>query len=63
VIANRLNRDFMASTPNQKWVDDITGIWIDEGWLYLAALVDIYLRTGVGLTLDGVRDEQLVENA
>lgn len=63
VAPNRLNRDFVATAPNQKWVGDITGIWTEEGWLYLSALVDIYSRTVVGWAMDAVRDEQLVENA
>src|SRR5690349_11558638 len=36
VAPNRLNRDFTATAPNQKWVGDITGIWTEEGWLYLS---------------------------
>lgn len=63
VAPNRLNRDFTATAPNQKWVGDITGIWTEEGWLYLSALVDIYSRAVVGWAMDGIRDEQLVENA
>ena len=53
VAPNRLNRDFTATEPNQKWVGDITGIWTDEGWLYLAALVDIYSRRLVHCDLHG----------
>jgi len=63
VAPNRLDRDFTASAPNHKWVGDITGIWTEEGWLYLAALVDIYSRAVVGWATPAVRDEQLVENA
>jgi len=63
VAPNRLNRDFTATAPNQKWVGDITGIWTEEGWWYLAALVDVYSRSVVGWAMDDVRDEQLVENA
>ena len=63
VAPNRLNRDFTTTAPNLKWVGDITGVWTDEGWLYLAALVDIYSRAVVGWAMDAARDEQLVENA
>lgn len=63
VAPNRLNRDFTATAANQKWVGDITGVWTEEGWLYLSALVDVYSRTVVGWAMDAVRDEQLVENA
>jgi transposase InsO family protein len=63
VAPNRLDRDFTANAPNQKWVGDITGVWTAEGWLYLAALVDMYSRSVVGWSMDDVRDEPLVENA
>jgi putative transposase len=63
VAPNRLNRDFTATAVDQKWVGDITGVWTDEGWLYLAALVDVYSRKVVGWAMSGIRDEQLVENA
>lgn len=48
VAPNLLNRDFTADAPNTKWVADITGIETREGWLYLAAIVDIYSRFVVG---------------
>jgi len=41
VAPNILDRDFTADAPNTKWVSDITGIETGEGWLYLAAIVDI----------------------
>ena len=44
VAPNVLKRDFTADAPNTKWVADITGIGTAEGWLYLAAIVDIYSR-------------------
>ncbi len=40
VPPNLLQRDFSASGLKQKWVGDMVGIWTDEGWLYLAALLD-----------------------
>jgi transposase InsO family protein len=48
IAANLLNRDFEASRPNEKWVTDITYIWTAEGWLYLAAVMDLYSRRIVG---------------
>jgi putative transposase len=63
VAANRLKQDFRATAPNQKWVGDIVGIWTDEGWLYLAALLDTYSRTIVGWAMSQFRDEPLVETA
>jgi transposase InsO family protein len=60
VAPNLLNRDFSATAPNQKWVGDILGLWTDEGWLYLAALLDTYSRRIVGLAMSAHRDEALV---
>ena len=48
VAPNRLKRDFTAERPNQKWAADITYIPTLEGWLYLAAVLDLYSRRIVG---------------
>lgn len=48
VAPNLLKQDFLATTPNQKWVGDITYLWTDEGWLYLATVLDLYSRRVVG---------------
>lgn len=45
---NLLKRDFAAKRPNQKWLTDITYIPTQEGWLYLAAVLDLYSRRIVG---------------
>ena len=63
VAPNLLKRDFSAVAPNEKWVGDIVGIWTDEGWLYLAALLDTYSRFIVGWAMSVYRDEALVEAA
>jgi transposase InsO family protein len=63
VAPNLLARDFSADAPNQKWVGDILGIWTDEGWLYVAALLDTFSRRVVGLAMRAFRDEPLVEAA
>jgi transposase InsO family protein len=63
VAPNLLKRDFSANAPNEKWVGDIVGIWTDEGWLYLAALLDTYSRFIVGWAMSVYRDEALVEAA
>ena len=63
VAPNKLDRDFTALAANKKWVGDITGVWTDEGWLYLAALVDLYSRKVVGWAMSELRDERLVEDA
>jgi putative transposase len=48
VAPNLLMQDFSATAPNQKWVGDITYLWTDEGWLYLATMIDLYSRRVVG---------------
>ena len=63
VAPNLLKRDFSADAPNEKWVGDILGIWSDEGWLYLAALLDTYSRFIVGWAMSVYRDEGLVTDA
>jgi len=63
VAPNLLNRDFTADAPNTTWVADITGIQTREGWLYLAAIVDIFSRLVVGWAMGKERDEYLVTKA
>jgi len=41
---DHVRRDFSASGPNRLWVTDITYIYTKEGWLYLAAIMDVYSR-------------------
>lgn len=48
VAANLLQQDFSALRANQKWVCDITYLWTEEGWLYLATVLDLYSRLIVG---------------
>jgi transposase InsO family protein len=48
VAPNLLEQDFSAGRPGQKWVSDITYIWTDEGWLYLAAVLELYSRRVIG---------------
>jgi putative transposase len=48
VAPNVLQRDFKADRPNQKWLTDITYIRTQEGWLYLAVVLDLYARRIVG---------------
>jgi transposase InsO family protein len=60
---NLLNQDFQASRPNEKWVGDITYIDTAEGWLYLAAILDLYSRRVVGWAMEDRMDSSLVEKA
>ena len=63
VAANQLNRNFTASAPNKVWVTDITYIWTREGWLYLAAILDLFSRRVVGWSMDSSIDRTLALDA
>ena len=60
---NLLAQDFTASRPNEKWVADITYIDTAEGWLYLAAVLDLYARPIVGWSMADHLRAELVEDA
>jgi transposase InsO family protein len=51
VADNVLDRDFGATLPNQKWAADITYVPTDEGWLYLAGVIDLCSRKVVGWSM------------
>jgi len=63
VAPNVLNRQFEAQRPNQKWVSDITYIPTQNGWLYLAAILDLFSRKIVGWAMSACCDATLVQNA
>ena len=48
IAPNLLKRDFKASRPNERWLTDITYISTEEGWLYLAVVLDMFSRRIVG---------------
>jgi len=60
---NRLNQDFSASAPDQKWVVDFTYIETGEGWLYLAVVLDLFSRRVIGWAMSTLMDSHLVEQA
>lgn len=60
VVANVLNQAFTATAPNQKWVGDITYIATRQGWLYLAAVLDLFSRRIVGWAMADRIDSALV---
>ena len=58
VATNVIDRNFEALAPNEKWLADITYIFTAEGWLYLAAVLDLYSRKIVGWAMrDHMRTE------
>ncbi len=48
VAENTLNRAFVVNGPNRVWAGDITYLWTEEGWLYLAVVLDLYSRAVIG---------------
>lgn len=48
VAKNVLERNFSPEKPNQVWAGDITYLWTQEGWMYLAVFIDLYSRRVVG---------------
>ena len=63
IAANVLDRQFAAEAPNQKWVADFTYIWTVEGWLYVAAVIDLFSRRVVGWSMKADMTAQLVTDA
>lgn len=60
IFPNLLQREFTATAKNQKLVSDTTYIWTEEGWLYLAAIMDLYGRKIVGMAISDHNDQALV---
>jgi putative transposase len=63
VAPNRLNRNFEADRPDRKWLADITYIPTREGWLYLAANLDLFSKRIVGWSMAGRMTKKLVLDA
>ena len=63
VWPNVLNRNFVISRPNAVWVSDITYVWTFEGWLYVAAILDLFSRGIVGLAMDKTIADTLTTRA
>ena len=59
VAPNLLQRDFTASAPNKKWLADITYVPTDEGWLYVALVLDLCGRKLVGWAMSDTMPEEL----
>ena len=63
IAPNVLDRAFTATAPNQKWVADFTYIWTREGWLYVAAVLDLFSRRVVGWSMQPAMTSALVTDA
>lgn len=60
---NALDRQFAADQPNRKWIADFTYVWTGEGWLYVAAVIDLFSRRVVGWSMKADMTAQLVIDA
>lgn len=63
VAPNLLQRNFVTRKPNAVWVTDITYLWTNEGWLYLAVIIDLYSRKVVGWSMGERMTSRLVCDA
>jgi putative transposase len=63
IAPNVLDRSFEAAAPNRKWIADFTYIWTAEGWLYVAAVIDLYSRRVVGWSMSATMTAQFVTDA
>ena len=63
VFENVLNRQFVTNGPDQAYVGDITYIWTQEGWLYLAVVIDLFSRKVVGWSMSSRMKASLVCDA
>jgi putative transposase len=59
VTPNRLQRCFSAESPNQIWVADVTSVWTQQGWLHVAAVMDLYARRIVGWASGKTNNDRL----
>jgi putative transposase len=63
VSPNLLERRFTVEAPNRVWAGDITYVWTEEGWLYLAIVIDLFSRQVVGFAMSERMTRQLVVDA
>ena len=63
VAPNHLKRNFSQTAPNEVWCGDVTYIWAEDQWLYLAAVMDLYSRKFVGWACSDSPDPELTAKA
>ena len=63
VADNLLKRNFTPTEPNQVWTADITYLWTEEGWLYLAIVLDLFNREVVGWSIQPRMTADIVADA
>ena len=60
---NQLKQHFVATCPNQIWLADLTYVPTDEGWLYLATVMDLFSRRIVGWAMAAHMTDELTQQA
>ena len=63
VVGNILDRRFTAESPNERWTTDITYIWVNDKFMYLAVVMDLFSRKIIGWSLDDSMTEVLISDA
>lgn len=63
IYENILSREFSAKQPNQRWVSDLTYIHTNEGWLYLAVIMDLFSRKIIGWSMSHRMKDTIVIDA
>lgn len=63
VYENKLERQFNVNQPNQAWVSDITYVATQEGWLYLAVVIDLFSRKIIGWAMSSRMQAVLISDA
>ena len=63
IAANTLDRQFAPSAPNRVWAGDITYVWTDAGWLYLAVVLDLFSRAVIGWAMGSRLTAELAREA
>ena len=63
IAPNILDRSFHAVAPNRKWIADFTYVWTAEGWLNVAAVVDLFSSRVIGWSMSTTMMAQLVIDA
>ena len=63
IYENILKRNFITTAINQKWCQDISYVRTDEGWIYLAVVIDLHSRSVIGWSMESRMTKDLVCNA
>ena len=63
VAPNVLDRSFSAAAPNRRWIADFSYVWTGEGWLYVAAVIDLFSHRVVGWSMQARMTAELVTDA